>query len=74
MIKKSTERIRVKVSRYGFCPSLSRFRPIVNIPLISLLSHPDLRDKPGCVSYVCQTRSTHIMTEGIETNVTDFIT
>jgi hypothetical protein len=33
------------------------------------LSPPDLRDKAGCVSYVRQRRTSHIMTKCIETNV-----
>jgi hypothetical protein len=37
------------------------------------LSHPDLRDKAGCVSYVCQRRTSHIMTKYIEINVTNII-
>jgi hypothetical protein len=37
------------------------------------LSHPDLRDKAGCVSYVCQGRTTHIITECIEINVINII-
>jgi hypothetical protein len=42
--KESFERIRVaKVSRQGFCPVLSRLRPVVNVPLIPRLSHPDFR-------------------------------
>jgi hypothetical protein len=39
-----------------------------------LLSHPDLRDKVGCVSYVRQRKTTHIMTKCIEINVTNIIT
>jgi hypothetical protein len=38
-----------------------------------LLSHPDLRDKAGCVSYVRQRRTSHIMTKCIEINVTNII-
>jgi hypothetical protein len=38
-----------------------------------LLSHLDLRDKAGCVSYVRQRRTTHIMTKCIKINVTDII-
>jgi hypothetical protein len=34
------------------------------------LSHSDLRDKAGCISYVHQGRTTHIITECIEINVT----
>jgi hypothetical protein len=37
------------------------------------LSHPDLRDKAGCVSYVRQRRTSHIMTKSIERNVTSII-
>jgi hypothetical protein len=72
--KESIERIRVKESRLGFCPCLSRLRPTINMPLIPLLSHPDLKSKPGCVSYVHQRRSTHTMTQCIEMNVSNFIT
>jgi hypothetical protein len=38
------------------------------------MSHPDLRDKAECVSYVCQRRTSHIMTKCIEINVTFIIT
>jgi hypothetical protein len=38
------------------------------------MSHPDLRDKPGYVSYVRQKRTTHIMTKCIEINVSNIIT
>jgi hypothetical protein len=38
------------------------------------LSHPNLGDKAGCVSYVRQRRNTHIMTKCIEINVTNIIT
>jgi hypothetical protein len=38
--------------------------------LSTCLSHPDLRDKAGCVSYVRQRRTSHIMTKCIEINVT----
>jgi hypothetical protein len=37
------------------------------------LSHPDLRDKAWCVSYVRQRRTSHIMTKCIEINVTSII-
>jgi hypothetical protein len=33
------------------------------------VSHPDLRDKAGCISYVRQGRTTHIITEYIDINV-----
>jgi hypothetical protein len=38
-----------------------------------LLWHLDLRDKAGCVSYVRQRRTSHIMTKCIEINVTSII-
>jgi hypothetical protein len=38
------------------------------------MSHPDLRDKVGCVLYVRQRRTIHIMTKCIEINVTNIIT
>jgi hypothetical protein len=38
-----------------------------------ILSHPDLRDKAGCISYVRQGRTTHIITECIEINVINII-
>jgi hypothetical protein len=41
---------------------------------LQIVSHPDLRDKAGCVSYVRQKRTTHIMTKCIEINVTNIIT
>jgi hypothetical protein len=37
------------------------------------VSHSDLRGKAGCVSYVRQKRTTHIMTKCIEINVTNII-
>jgi hypothetical protein len=37
------------------------------------MSHPDLRDKVGCVSYVRQRRTSYIMTKRIEINVTSII-
>ena len=53
------------------------YSPKVDVTMrtsILLMSHPDLRGKAGCVSYVRQRRSTHTMTQCIETNVTNFIT
>jgi hypothetical protein len=38
-----------------------------------ILSHPDLRDNAGCISYVRQRRTTHIITERIEINVINII-
>jgi hypothetical protein len=37
------------------------------------LSHPDLKDKARCVSYVRQGRTSHIMTKCIEINVINII-
>jgi hypothetical protein len=37
------------------------------------LSHPNLRDKVECVSYVRQRRTSHIMTKCIEINVTSIV-
>jgi hypothetical protein len=37
------------------------------------MSHLDLRDKAGCVSYVRQRRTSHIMTKCIEINATSII-
>jgi hypothetical protein len=46
-LRKVLERIIVAKVSKG-CPVLSRFRPTFNVPLIPLLSHPDLRGpKPG---------------------------
>jgi hypothetical protein len=39
----------------------------------SVVSHPDFRDKVGCVSYVHQVRTTHIIIECIEINVINII-
>jgi hypothetical protein len=43
------------------------------VAFFDVLSHPDLKDKAGCVSYVRQRRTTHIMTKCIEINVTNII-
>jgi hypothetical protein len=40
---------------------------------LAALSHPDLRNKAGCISYVRQGRTTHIITECIEVNVINII-
>jgi hypothetical protein len=40
--------------------TLNVFKAVLD--LAYLLSHPDLRDKAGCVSYVRQERTTHIIT------------
>jgi hypothetical protein len=57
-IKESLERIRIEVSRQKVCPGLSRLRPTVNIALIPLLSHPDLRANPGA-SQMCARIKSH---------------
>jgi hypothetical protein len=46
--------------------------PYLEAKVLSL-SHPDLRDKAGCVSYVRQRITSHIMTKCIEINVTNII-
>jgi hypothetical protein len=51
---------------------------VSNLALISKfivrrLSHPDLKNKAGYVSYVRQRRISHIMTKCIEINVTNTI-
>jgi hypothetical protein len=38
--------------------------------MVVTMSHPDLRDKVGCASYVRQRRTSDIMTKCIEINVT----
>jgi hypothetical protein len=37
------------------------------------MSHPDLRNKAGYVSYVRQVRTTHIITDYIQINVINII-
>jgi hypothetical protein len=37
------------------------------------MSYPDLRNKSGCISYVRQERTTHIITECISINVINII-
>jgi hypothetical protein len=74
MIKKSIERIRVRSVGKGFVQFYLGFVLQSTFPLIPLLSHPDLRDKAECISYVRQRRTTHIMTNCIEINVIIIIT
>jgi hypothetical protein len=38
-----------------------------------VMSHPHLKDKAGCVSYVRQERTTHIIIEYLEINVINII-
>jgi hypothetical protein len=40
------------------------------VGLTERVSHKDLRDKAGCVTYVRQRRTTHIMTKCNDINVT----
>jgi hypothetical protein len=47
---------------------------IINVLLVHVVSHPDLKDKAKCVLYVRQRRTTHIMTKCIDINVTNIIT
>jgi hypothetical protein len=42
-------------------------------PTFVNMSHPDLNGKAGCVSYVRQRRTSHIMTKCIEINVINII-
>ena len=62
-----------KVSRKGPIHFYLGFVLQSTFALIPLLSHPDLWDKAGCVSYVRQRRTSHIMTMCIEINVTNII-
>jgi hypothetical protein len=54
-------------------PSFSRFSPLSIGYNFAILSHPDLRDKFECVSYVRQGRTTCIIIECIEINVINII-
>jgi hypothetical protein len=52
----------------------ARGTPVCPVPRLEhsanrSLSHPDLRDKAGCISYVRQGRTTHLITVCIEINV-----
>jgi hypothetical protein len=62
-----------KVSRFGFVHFYLGFVLQSTFPPIPLLSHPDLKDKVGCVPYVRQGITTHIITECIEINVINII-
>jgi hypothetical protein len=66
---KSIDRIKVRQVGKGFVHFYLGFVLQSTFPLIPLLSHPNLRDKAECVSYVRQGRTTHIITECIEINV-----
>jgi hypothetical protein len=57
----------------GFGLMLQLFKMTSSSKQWSRVSHPDLRDKAGCVSYVRQRRTTHIITECIEINVINII-
>ena len=67
--------VPVKISRQVFEAVVQE---IPDIPVLCefpdvFLSHPDLRDKVGCVSFVCQRRTSHIIAKCIEINVTSII-
>jgi hypothetical protein len=59
-----------KVNSEGFCPFLSRFRPTVNISSDTTSVTPGFKGtKPGA-SHTCAKKTTYIITECIELNVT----
>jgi hypothetical protein len=58
-----------KVSRKGFVHFYLGFILQSTFPLIPLLSHPALRNKAGA-SHTCAKKTTHIITECIEINIT----
>jgi hypothetical protein len=65
----------VQFSLYDYIGSCSYFHSflvsfVIRKAIALEVSHPDLRDKVGCVSYVRQGRTTRIITECIEINVT----
>jgi hypothetical protein len=66
--KKEFGKLRVSIN----CRNLNRATPKDEYPMP--MSHSDLRGKAGCVSYVRQRRTTHIITKCIEINVTNIIT
>jgi hypothetical protein len=59
---------------------MGSYCPTENSSLLSLVvsgrvvSHPDLKGKYGCVSYMRPIRTSHIMTKCIEIDVTKIIT
>jgi hypothetical protein len=56
------------------CPGLSRLRHTVNIALIPLLSHIELRATPGASQICARIKShTHMMTQDTENNVTSLL-
>jgi hypothetical protein len=57
-----------KVSRKGFVHFYLGFVLQSTFPLIPLLSHPALRNKPGA-SHTCARKTTYIIIECIEINV-----
>jgi hypothetical protein len=67
------EKVRVTVIRYGFVQFYLGYVLQSTLPLIPLLSHPDLWTNPGAPHMCAKLKSTHTMTQCIETNVTNFI-
>jgi hypothetical protein len=58
---------------YGPSILRTRYEQCGIVMNLANLSHPDLRDKVGCVSYVRQRRTPHIITKCIEINITSII-
>jgi hypothetical protein len=68
------EEVMVAILAFDICGSSSSGVPREPTGETGIkLSHPVLRDKAGCVSYVRQGRTTHIITECIEINVINII-
>jgi hypothetical protein len=59
-----------KISRKGFVHFYLGLVLRSTFPLIPLLSHPALRNKARCISYMRQEDNIYIITECIEINVT----
>jgi hypothetical protein len=62
-----------KVSRYGFCPFLSRFRPTVNISSDTTSVTPDFKEQSRVHLIYAPEKTTHIITECIDINVINII-
>ena len=69
----SIERIRVRYVGNGFVQIYLGFILRSTFAPIPLLSHLNLRDKAGCVSYVRQGRTTHIITKCKEINAINIV-
>jgi hypothetical protein len=59
-----------KVSREGFCPFLSRFRPIVNISSDTTSVTPGFKEQSRVHLIHAPKKTTYIITECIKINVT----